>query len=134
MRLGNLSRDVFPCLQGLDEDIDNIQTSTLLSSFPVLYLTMKHRILNLPGEEIGRRNMLIYGICMYEQCNQVLILRASAVPMIHLAHISSVSSGHCSPSFKLRSSSFYSRVTLPLLLAAFAGRGSTWECCESSTV
>ncbi len=57
-RVANLSRDVFPCLQGLDEDIDNVQTSTLLPSFSVLYLTMSLRILSLRDEEIGHRSML----------------------------------------------------------------------------
>ncbi len=50
-RLANLSRDVFSCLRGLDEDIDNVQTSMLLPSFLVLYLAMMLRILSLRSEE-----------------------------------------------------------------------------------
>ncbi len=46
-------------IKDLDEDIDNVQTSTLLPSFLVLYLTMTLRTLSLRGEVLVRRRNLL---------------------------------------------------------------------------
>lgn len=74
----------------------------------LFFISVIHRILSLPGEESGHWNMLIHAICMYEQCNQVSILRASAVPMIHLAHITNILWQILSSKLQaLRTSSFY---------------------------